>query len=158
MITSTGLQIIMFSRKDMCPTKSSFWSDKTKMRSAIIQYCLISEPANLTHCQCRVNYSLHLAQNALYNALAFALEGKQKLSGHLCPTTVGISSDIGKFGLAIVRWPTVICSPASIYRQCISFHFILFPFHSSLFPFISNAFPSIPLAFLSIFLAFLCIC
>ena len=48
------------------------------MRSAIIQYCWITEPANLTHCQCRVNYSLRLEQNAL----AFVLEGKKKLFGH----------------------------------------------------------------------------
>ena len=48
----SGLQIIFFSWKDMCPTKSPFRSDKTKIRSDIIlQYCFINEPANPTHCQ-----------------------------------------------------------------------------------------------------------
>ena len=57
---SVALKSVRFGgmcRKDMCPTKSPFWSDKTKMRSDIIlQYCLISEPANLMRCHRRVNY------------------------------------------------------------------------------------------------------
>ena len=55
-----------FSWKDICLTKSPFWSDKTKMRSDIIlQYRLISEPANLTRCQRRVNCSLRLEQRVI---------------------------------------------------------------------------------------------
>ena len=36
---------------------------------------------------------------------------QQKIGRTKCPTKVAISSDIGKFCSAIVRWPTVICNP-----------------------------------------------
>ena len=67
-VADTGLQINCVFLKGHVSADlslSPFWSDKTKMRSDIIQYFLISEPANLMHCQYRVNYSLHLEQNAL---------------------------------------------------------------------------------------------
>ena len=34
----------------------------------------------------------------------------------LCPTTVRLWSDMSKFCLADVRWPTVICSPVMIIK------------------------------------------
>ena len=41
--------------------------------------------------------------------------GKQKnVVQAFCPTTVGISSGIGKLWLASVRCPTVICSPVVV--------------------------------------------
>ena len=33
---------------------------------------------------------------------------QQKIGGTICPTKVVILLDIGKFWLAIVRWPTVL--------------------------------------------------
>ena len=46
---------------------------------------------------------------------------QQKIGRTKCPIKVAISSDIGKFLSAIVRWPTVICSPESaieIFKIC----------------------------------------
>ena len=53
---TSGLQIIFFSSKDICPTKSPFWSDKTKMwLDIILQYhSKISEPPNALSMQSKL--------------------------------------------------------------------------------------------------------
>ena len=40
--TCTGLQIIFLSWKDVCPTKSLFWSEKTEMRSDVVVIIILS--------------------------------------------------------------------------------------------------------------------
>lgn len=102
---------IFFPWKDMRPTKSPFWMDKTKVRSEIIlQYCSICEPANL--------------RNVLSMQNIAVCTGKQKKKKYkikkkivvriISLTTVGISSDISKLWSASVRCPAVICSPNNI--------------------------------------------
>ena len=56
---------------------------------------------------------------------------QQKLGRTNCPTKVAILSDIGKFWAAIVRRPTVICSPALVERLSPEFHLELVMFGQS---------------------------
>ena len=87
-------------------TKQKWGTCRTSYFSIVL---IISEPANLTCCQC-IESKLHVV------CVLMRLSWKaKKIVRTLWPTTVGISSDIAKFCLAIVRWPTVICSHVQNY-------------------------------------------
>jgi len=94
-----------FTWKDICPTKTPSWSDKTKLWSDVTNLITV----DFIHRCCRMIYDKIFVQTS-------------------CPTTFGISSDMSKFWSANGRWPTVICSPEHsnqwdcfiLYRQQIT--------------------------------------
>ena len=109
---NTGLQIIFFSWKDICPAKTPSWSDKTN--------CGRTSP--------KKGWKLYILKITILTVKWFTIK---KIVRTSCPTTVGISSDTSRFWSANVRWPTVICSPPSITSPAIisnsEFNFPRFP-------------------------------
>ena len=99
-IVIPGLQIIFLPWKDICPTRALFWWDKRKIWSDI---------------NIKVHSKELCIRKSNFIGKWYSQMLQQKIGRTKCLTKVAISSDIGKFWLAIVRWPTVICSPEYLY-------------------------------------------